>query len=62
MRMVRNFFEEAIMDRRSFLILAGAAVTARAVPVASRLGGRRVLTLVYDKSIGAMRAIDRVVP
>ncbi|WP_242601431.1 Tat pathway signal protein [Pseudaestuariivita atlantica] len=50
------------MDRRSFLVLSGAALAARAVPLAGRVGGRRVLTLVYDRSIGAMRAIDRLVP
>ena len=51
------------MDRRSFLVMSGAALVARGVaPVAGRLGGKRVLTLVYDKSIGAMRAVDRLVP
>ena len=52
------------LDRRSFLVLgAAAAAGARALPVAlSRAGGKRVLTLVYDKSLGMMRAIDRLVP
>ncbi|KNG92741.1 Tat pathway signal protein [Pseudaestuariivita atlantica] len=60
MRTVRNW--RVAMDRRSFLVLSGAALAARAVPLAGRVGGRRVLTLVYDRSIGAMRAIDRLVP
>ncbi len=51
------------MDRRSFLVMSGAALVARAAaPVVGKLGQRRVLTLVYDKSIGAMRAIDKLVP
>lgn len=54
--------------RRQFLILATAAagaarlgptIAARAV---TQAGGRRVLTLVYDKGLGMMRAIDRLVP
>lgn len=54
------------LTRRTFLATVGAATTARMIPpVAAVLrapSGRRVLTLVYDKSIGAMRAIDRLVP
>jgi hypothetical protein len=50
--------------RRQFLILsAAAATTARLAPaLATRAGGRRVLTLVYDKGLGMMRAVDRLVP
>ncbi len=50
--------------RRQFLILsAAAAATARLVPtVIARSGGRRVLTLIYDKGLGAMRAVDRLIP
>ncbi|QXT40670.1 Tat pathway signal protein [Gymnodinialimonas ceratoperidinii] len=51
--------------RRQFLALSVAAATAaRLAPtIATRAGGsRRVLTLVYDKSLGMMRAIDRLVP
>jgi len=48
--------------RRGFLMTAAAAGTVRALPqVAARSGGRRILTLVYDKSLGMMRAVERVV-
>ncbi len=51
------------MSRRGFLASTGAALAVRSVPqVASKVGGRRILTLVYDKALGMMRAIDRVVP
>lgn len=54
---------EPTLTRRTFMATALAAAGARALPpLAARLGQRRVLTLVYDKSIGAMRAIDRLVP
>lgn len=53
------------LNRRAFLATAAAAASARALPpIAATLKTRpakRVLELVYDKSIGAMRAIDRVV-
>lgn len=53
----------AKLTRRMFLATTLAAGAARSIPViAPRLAQRRVLTLVYDKSIGAMRAIDRIVP
>lgn len=42
---------------------SGAVLTARAVPqIAAKPGGRRILTLVYDKALGMMRAVERVVP
>lgn len=54
------------LNRRSFLTTMAAATTMRALPpVAMTLKSRptkRILEVVYDKSIGAMRAIDRVVP
>ncbi|SFR45679.1 Tat (twin-arginine translocation) pathway signal sequence [Yoonia tamlensis] len=51
------------LSRRGFLASTGAAVAARALPqIASKTGGRRVLTLVYDKGLGMMRAVERVVP
>ena len=51
------------LSRRGFLISTGAALTLRAVPqVAARTSGRRILTLVYDKGLGMMRAVERVVP
>ena len=50
------------MSRRGFLMSSGAALAAKTVPqVASKAGGRRILTLVYDKALGAMRAVERVV-
>lgn len=54
------------LNRRTFLASAAAAASVRVLPpVSAALKARpakRVLELVYDKSIGAMRAIDRVVP
>lgn len=49
--------------RRGFIVATLAAGTLRAVPaITARTGGRRILTLVYDKSLGMMRAVERVVP
>ncbi len=55
------------LTRRSFIASsvssAVAAGSLRSLPRAvSSQGGRRILTLVYDKSLGMMRAIERVVP
>ena len=51
------------LTRRSFLLTATAAAGARVLPtVVQAVRQRRILTLVYDKSLGMMRAIDRVVP
>jgi len=51
------------LTRRGFIASAVAAVSVRALPgIASKAGGRRILTLVYDKGLGAMRAVERVVP
>ena len=51
------------LTRRSFIASAVAAGTVRGLPnVASKAGGRRILTLVYDKSLGMMRAVERLVP
>ncbi len=51
------------LNRRHFLATAAAAGSVRFLPgLAVKVGGKRILTLVYDKSIGAMRAIDRLVP
>ncbi len=49
------------LNRRGFLISSGAAVALRAVPQVAKPGGRRILTLVYDKGLGMMRAVERVV-
>lgn len=51
------------LTRRGFIASAVAAGSVRSLPsLASKAGGRRILTLVYDKSIGAMRAIEKLVP
>lgn len=51
------------LSRRGFLVTGAAALSVRAVPsVATKPAGRRILTLVYDKSLGMMRAIDKFVP
>jgi hypothetical protein len=51
------------MSRRGFLVSSGAALAVRSVPqIATKVRGRRILTLVYDKALGMMRAVERVVP
>ncbi|MGX9356923.1 Tat pathway signal protein [Roseobacteraceae bacterium S113] len=50
------------LSRRAFIAATLAASGARLVPLVGRTPAKRVLTLVYDKSIGAMRAVDRLVP
>ena len=52
-----------VLTRRGFLVTAAAAGAVRTLPVTlARSGsGRRILTLVYDKSLGMMRAVERVV-
>jgi hypothetical protein len=50
------------LSRRGFLVSSGAALAVRAMPtVATKTSGRRILTLVYDKTLGMMRAVERVV-
>ncbi|QIE45369.1 Tat pathway signal protein [Pseudohalocynthiibacter aestuariivivens] len=50
-------------SRRGFIAATLAAGAVRTVPaIATRTGGRRILTLVYDKSLGALRAVERWVP
>ena len=52
----------ANLNRRGFLVAAASASVIKGLPrVASAPPARRVLTIVYDKSLGMMRAIDRVV-
>ncbi len=48
------------LTRRGFLA-TGSAAAVVPVKVGVQSGGKRVLTLVYDKALGAMRAVDRVV-
>lgn len=51
------------LSRRGFIAAAVAAGTVRSLPaLATKTGGRRILTLVYDKSLGMMRAVERLVP
>ncbi|MDX1784734.1 Tat pathway signal protein [Roseovarius sp. ZX-A-9] len=51
------------LSRRGFIAATLAAGAARTLPaIATRTGGRRILTLIYDKSLGMMRAVDRWVP
>lgn len=51
------------LTRRGFLATSGATLGMRCVaPLAKGGSGRRILTLVYDKSLGMMRAVERVVP
>lgn len=51
------------LTRRGFIASTLAAGAVRSIPtLASKAGGRRILTLVYDKSLGMMRAVERVVP
>ncbi len=53
----------ANLTRRSFIAATVAASAVRIAPtIASKPPARRILTLVYDKSLGMMRAIDRLVP
>ncbi len=50
------------LTRRGFIAASLAAGTARSLPqLAKAPPARRILTLVYDKSVGAMRAVERVV-
>ena len=49
------------ISRRMFIATAAAAGSLRALPALKSPPVRRVLTLVYDKSLGAMRAVDRVI-
>lgn len=50
------------LNRRMFLVSGTAAASVRVLPnVVANGGGRRILTLVFDKSVGAMRAVEKVV-
>ena len=49
------------LSRRGFIAATLAAGSLRVVPRIV-LREKSVLTLVYDKALGAMRAIDRVLP
>ncbi|WP_299191937.1 Tat pathway signal protein [uncultured Litoreibacter sp.] len=50
------------LTRRGFIAATVAAGSVRALPqIAKAPPARRILTLVYDKSVGAVRAVERVV-
>ena len=51
------------LNRRMFLAVTASGAAARALlpPLAAKPAGKRILTLVYDKSFGMMRAVDRLV-
>lgn len=51
------------ISRRGFIASSAAALSVRAVPqIAVKPVGRPILTLVYDKALGMMRAVERLVP
>ncbi|WP_166415973.1 Tat pathway signal protein [Cochlodiniinecator piscidefendens] len=50
------------LSRRGFIATGFAAGAVRLAPRLSTTSGRRILTLVYDKSLGMMRAVERLVP
>lgn len=53
----------AKLTRRGFIATGLAAGGIRSLPtLATKVHGRRILTLVYDKSLGMMRAVEKVVP
>ena len=49
------------LNRRMFLAVTASGAAARVLRPLPKPAGKRVLTLVYDKSLGMMRAIDRLV-
>ena len=49
------------LNRRTFMASALAALGARSLPMAGKPAARRILTLVYDKAAGGMRAVERIV-
>ena len=53
----------ARLTRRGFIASAAAAGALRHLPAGvAKPAPRRSLTLVYDKSLGMMRAVERLVP
>ena len=56
-------FRSANLTRRGFIGTVAAAGALRGAGVSvAKPQMRRILTLVYDKSLGMMRAVERVVP
>lgn len=53
----------AKLTRRGFIAATIAVSSVRALPqIAAKTGTRRILTLVYDKGLGMMPAVEKVVP
>jgi len=54
--------------RRSFITTTAVTFGAKVATPFAKSGlaksgsGRRILTLVYDKSLGMMRAVEKIVP
>ena len=58
-----NSSESNKISRRALLATATAAGASRFIPkIAPSSGGRRILTLAFDKTAGALRAIEKLVP
>jgi hypothetical protein len=50
------------LTRRGLIAASSDALSVRSIAPLARSGsGRRILTLVYDKSLTVMRAVERVV-
>lgn len=65
MRLTRNYTETymANLTRRTFMASTIAATAVRVAPISgTKPAARRIVTLVYDKSLRMMRLIDRAVP
>ena len=51
-----------MLTRRTFLASSAAAASIRAVPqITETKPARHILTLVYDKALGGLRAVDKLV-
>ena len=49
--------------RRGFMATSGAVAGASLLPrIAASTGGRRIFTVYFDKAIGAMRAVEKIIP
>lgn len=51
------------LTRRGFIAASIATGALRLAPtVSTRAGGRVILRIIYDKSLGMMRAVERILP
>ena len=51
------------LSRRGFLASAGAVAGAQFLPkIGIRLMQKRVVTVYFDKALGAMRLVEKLVP